>query len=341
MCGARAYRVRKLGADGEFATITQALAQWNADKQGPDRPRVALIEIGDNATYDEAPHIVMGPDERLELRAANMAHPVLRMFNCHSGAPEQIRISGAPGCAFTLDGVVVDGGAIEIDDGSAAPPCERFLVTLRHCSLVPGGDANATGPSSWRGKASVVLHARRARVRIEHSIAGPVRVVHHGGLLALQVNDSIIDASHAAGLAISDDAYGSAFARVSILRSTIIGVVQVEELSVAEDTVFLGPLLAVRRNTGRVRSCYIAQGSRMPAGAAGQPDAARQWEHAGIERESRRERPRYLSLRYGTPGYCQLAPHVDAKNDGDCDNDAVVMRPPRYVPAPCLATASN
>lgn len=234
--GARVYRVRKLCAGGEFATefatIAQALAQWSVDKEGPGRPRVALIEICDNATYDEAPHIVMAPDERLELRAAHLAQPVLRLSYDDNGGPGKLRITGAGASALTIDGLVVSGGAIEIEQPSLEPAlvpslgqAGRVCVALRHCTLVPGWDAQLCSPAPWRGKASIVVRASDVDLQFDFSITGPIRVARRGGLLALQVNDSIVDAGHEAGLALADDAYGSAQARIGIARSTVIGVV--------------------------------------------------------------------------------------------------------------------
>jgi hypothetical protein len=209
------------------------------------------------------------------------------MYDYGDGKPEQVRISGAPGSGLLLDGLEVAGGALAIDDAGSARSGERFTVTLRHCTLVPGWDAGGAAP--WRGRASIVARARRLALRLEHSIAGALHAVRGDALLALQVSDSIIDAGHAAGLAIGDDGYGCAHARVSVLRSTVIGLAQVEELSVAESSVFLGPLLVVRRSTGRLSACHVAQGSRTPP------------------RLAPAEAPlRYLGLQYSAPGYCEV-----------------------------------
>ncbi|UUZ55492.1 hypothetical protein LP419_07375 [Massilia sp. H-1] len=51
----------------EFATVTQALAQWNADKQAIAGHRAAIIEIADSGTYHEAPRLALLPGERLVL----------------------------------------------------------------------------------------------------------------------------------------------------------------------------------------------------------------------------------------------------------------------------------
>src|SRR6476469_10164980 len=100
--GARVYRVRKLCVAGEFATVPQALAQWNADQTATAGHRAAIIEIADSGTYHEAPHITLAPGERLVLRAADMTRPVLRMFEYHSGEHERIAVRGGSGSRLTI-----------------------------------------------------------------------------------------------------------------------------------------------------------------------------------------------------------------------------------------------
>lgn len=299
--GARVYRVSKLCTDGEFPTITQALAQWSADKQGAAPPLAAIIDIADSGTYHEAPQIRLEEGEHLQIRAASMARPVLRMFDYCNGTQEQIRIAGAPGSRLVLDGLLVAGGGIEIDDAGGAPvPAsvqqERFLVTLRHSTLVPGWETDSDSPAPWRGKASVLLRAAGVVFRVDHSVVGPIQVAGAGSLLALHVGDSVVDGGHAQALAITDAGYGPAPVRASFVRAIVIGLAQVEEIALADDSVFLGPLLTVRRNAGRVRRCHLAPGSRTPARDDCEPAAV----------------PRYVSLEYGTPGYARLVPDCGA-----------------------------
>jgi hypothetical protein len=313
--GARLYRVCKLAAAGEFATITQALAQWRADQRGAAGPRAAVIDIGDSATYHEAPRIELQQGEQLLLRAANMMRPVLRMFDYRSGVPEQVSIAGAPGSRLVLDGLMVAGGSVDIDSGGAGQ--ERFLVTLRHCTLVPGWDPQSARAAAWCSKPSVLLKSAGIALRVDHSIVGPLRVAY-GAHAELHVGDSVIDAGHEAGLAVADEGHGVAAAITSVVRSTVIGLTQVTELVLAENAIFLGPMLVVRRSLGSVRFCYLAQGSRTPRREFCQPDLAMQ--AGGAERV----RPRHQSLRYGTPGYGQLAPDCAIEIRCGADDDGAM-----------------
>lgn len=322
--GARMYRVRKLCAAGEFATVTQALAQWSADKQHIDGPRVAIIEIGDSGTYHEAPAFHLDAGEEVQLRAADMTRPVLRMFDYHCGAPERIAISGGPGSRFTIDGVKVAGGPLGIEAlamGEAnQAPCK---VSLRHCTLVPGWETEGGRESPWRGKTSILLGGGSMEIRIDHSIVGAVRMrgdPQRRCMRALRVSDSIIDSGHDAGLAIADDLYGSAVVRATFMRSTVVGVAQIEELELAENAVFLGMLLTARRDIGCMRYCYVGPGSRTPPRFHCQPDLVQQ-SPAHAAREQQRVRPRYRSLRYGTPEYCTLAPDCASEIANGADDD--------------------
>ena len=313
--GSRVYRVRKLSAAGEFATITQALAQWETDKRTAAGSRAAVIEIADSATYHEAPAFMLGAGEYLQLRAASQARPVLRMFDYHTGAPEQVRIGGAAGSRFTMDGLMVAGGSIDIVD--AAPAGQGgahesvFQVALRHCTLVPGWDPDFGGQAQWRLPSSVNVHAARLALRIDCCITGPLRIAGEGAgaqPVALQVRDSVIDSGHAAGLAIADHAHGAALVHAAFTRATVIGVAQLLRLDLAENCLFMGALLAGRRTEGLMRFCYVSPGSRTPRRLHCQPELAQYAPGMNAEREAARVRPRFVSLRFGTPGYARLAP---------------------------------
>lgn len=321
-CAARLYRVRKLGGDAAFCSITDALAQWNCDKQGAAAPLAAVIEIADNGTYHEALQICLAEGEHLHIRASNLFHPVLRMGGDHGGEADAIRITGAPGSRLVLDGLLVAGGGIEIDDGAATPAHalhERFLVTLRHTTLVPGWETGNARPAPWRGKPSVQLRACGMVFRVEYSVVGPIRVARTCALLALHVSDSIVDGGHAAALAITDNDYGPAPLRASFVRATIIGLAQVQEIALAEDTVFMGALLTVQRNAGRMRRCYLARGSRTPAREDCQPEEP----HAAA-----RARPRLHASDERAAPYGPLERESGADGAGMCSVRELLRAPP-------------
>lgn len=170
------YRVGKLCADGEFATVTQALAQWASDRLrgGPLRAR---IEIGDSCTYHEAPRFCLGPGEALALCALDGARPLLRMFDYRDGSTEQIIFSGGEGSSLLFDGITVAGGPVQVA-GSA-----NCTLALHHCVLVPGWDTDA-GPvpaPARLARPSLVLLNPACRVDLCDSVIG---AIEHGSLQA-------------------------------------------------------------------------------------------------------------------------------------------------------------
>jgi hypothetical protein len=67
------YTVRQ---DAELDTIGKALRQWRLD-----RPEHAVIEIDDSRVYVEPIHVEFDTGHRsLQLRAANMRRPVIRLL---------------------------------------------------------------------------------------------------------------------------------------------------------------------------------------------------------------------------------------------------------------------
>ena len=263
--GVHPYRVRKLCKAAEFATLAQALAQWRADRLARPEGARATIEIVDSATYHEAPCFTLDPGEQLRLCAVGAARPVLHIVGDVGAA--KLVIHGGPGRRLALEGLTVTGGEIEIDEApGGASDAAPFHVTLRHCRLLCERNRDAIGRTPWRQGSSLCVRASRVALRIEHCITGPLGVAcAHGSGTTLHVQDSTLDGGHAAGLVITDGAHGAALIRASFLQSTVIGVVQVQEVELAEDCVFLGPLLVARRSHGCLRQCYVAPGSRTPS----------------------------------------------------------------------------
>ena len=126
--------------------------------------------------------------------------------------------------------------------------------------------------------------------------------------MELLISDSIIDAAATGRRAIDAPERGAAAVRLTVLRSTVIGRVHVNDLVRAEDSIFDGKLDVVRRQDGCLRYCFIEPGSQTPRRFGCQPDAASAGSHeaeAGAIRA--RVRPIFDSLRFGTPDYGQLA----------------------------------
>ena len=174
-----------------------------------------VAEVLDSANY--TPIGNRNQITRLEFRAANRRRPYLRLT--HNWL---LNTSANLDSELTLDGLWIGAtGAFSI----------RLLgdyrtLSLRHMTLDPGGlDASGNPiravPLSIRGNV--------ARLVIDKSIVGPIRVEGAGELTHLEITDSIVDGQHSPAPAISVPS-----GQVIMRRATVFGEVQVESLDASE-----------------------------------------------------------------------------------------------------------
>jgi hypothetical protein len=302
----------------------------------------AIIEIVDSEVYEEENlRIAVKADQRIEIRAASGKRPVIRRVDWHASRQDDLTVTLDRGSRFFLDGVLVSGRGLEIrgagthrphaweykskqgeakpaeDDnpnGPAEPPsdrCDTRQVTIRHCTLVPGwtlgGDATPARPAD----PSLTLRNVQARVVIDHSIVGSIQVdedADDAEPVRIAVADSIVDATAADREAIGAPGNRPAHAILRVERSTVIGTVTVHAIDLAENSIFDGHVLVARKQIGCLRFCYVTPDSRTPRRYRCQPETAvgtlTGEARAGVEG---RVKPRFLSARYGSPDYCQLA----------------------------------
>jgi hypothetical protein len=346
------YRVRKAAdesGDKTLTTIQAALDQWQADKEkhqadskqqkSADKPgkpdqaalslQNAVIEIGDSDVYTEreALKIALQENESLQLRAANRTRPVIRMLDYTEGM-DALNVSGRSGSRFTLDGLTVMGRGILISKGDgettendqpaskANEAGDLCAVTIRHCTLVPGWELHGNCEPRHT-EPSLLLNYTTAHVRIEHSILGGIRVEADEVKtepVCLHISDSIVDATSKELAALVSGTLPIAYARLTIIRSTVIGEIHTHAIELAENCIFNSKVRVARRQQGCVRFSYLPPGSRVPRKYECQPDLVIAGiKDAGIKdkdeemREALRVRPQFNSTRYGTPTYCQLA----------------------------------
>jgi hypothetical protein len=267
-----------VGPGQRFERINDAYDQWRHDNADGGRPE-AVIEITRSLTYEEAIEFVVGPGDRLELRAADGARPTLRLLDWNAERPHALLIRGTePGGQVVLDGMLITDGGLDVRG-----PLDSLVI--RHCTLVP----------DW----SLVLDRSAACLRIERSILGPIRVI--GDEVAadpapIHIADSILDATARDRQALSAPGGerapggGPAYAVLHSHRSTIIGEVHVHAIEIASEVIFDGRVNVARRGVGCLRFSDLPPGSRAPRRYQCQP-----------------EPPAFTSTRYGTPGYAQLA----------------------------------
>lgn len=318
-------------------TIMAAVRKWRADKAADPAAQDAVIEVLDSGVYAEAIDIPLDEGDHLELRAAPGTRPVILLLDRYANRPDAMRVYGTgqpngttasgpaaltdpplpqvdpvTGClehpdppmpTFVLDGFLVTGRSLLVTG-----PVAR--VTIRHCTLVPGWSLECDCTARRGEEPSIELTRTTARLVVDHAIIGSVRVTLDepaGDPIRIDAHDSIIDATSTSLPAISGQEDGYAYATVRLRRCTVIGTVLAHVLALGDNTIFLGPLRVARRQQGCARFCWIEPGSRTPSRYECQPDLVRQAIGADQDAETARVRPRFTSLSYGSPGYCQLA----------------------------------
>ncbi len=322
--GCSLYRV---GEGEAYRRLEEALKQWRAD-----HPPAAVIELTSSGTYTEPIGITLARDQSLQLRAANAVRPVLRLLDWQTDQPDALNVTLDHGSRFTLDGLLVTGRGMQINgapreksDRSAVEICPA-QVTLRHCTLVPGWGLDANCEPHRPAEPSLALNNVRARVAIEHCLLGALQINEddvRSDPIPIQITDSLVDAMRPGAEAIGAPGYRVAHAVLTIQRCTLLGIVDVHAIALAENSLFMGCLNVARRQLGCMRFCYVPRGCRTPRRYHCQPDLAEQAIEAQLRRQtpglsgaavdaakaSERERvqPQFNSERYGKPAYGQLA----------------------------------
>jgi hypothetical protein len=227
------------------------------------------VEISNSDRYEETVTISVNANQRVELRAANEHRPTLVLGG-------DLVINGAADSEVTLNGLLIAGGAIRVDGALRA-------LRLRHCTLLPS--LNAT----------LSVDLPDVTIEIDHCIIGPLRVHERSNV---SITDSIVDAMNEAAVAFAAPNGTDAGGTLQIADSTVIGTVQTLELKLASNSIFMSDVRSEKKQSGCVRFCYLPLTSVVPRRYRCQPEQ---------ENDALRVKPQFTSLRYGDPGYGQLA----------------------------------
>jgi len=205
----------------------------------------------------------------VEVRAANDHRPTLMLGG-------DLVINGAAGAEVTLNGLLINGGAIRVKGALRA-------LRLRHCTLVPSAEP------------SLIVNLPNVKIEIDHCIVGAVRVHERSDV---SITDSIVDATNAAAVAFAAANGTDAGGTLQMADSTIVGAVRTLELRLASNSIFLSDVISEKKQEGCARFCYLPMTSVVPRRYRCQPES---------DSDARRVRPQFTSLRYGDPGYGQLS----------------------------------
>jgi hypothetical protein len=261
-----------------------------------------VVEITDSGVYAGSFAVVLEDGAAVELRAADRRRATLRL----SG---DLIITGGAGSELTLNGLLIDGGALVVPalDATGAPNGLRRL-RLEHCTIRPGAPA-----------VSIVIDVPELRLELDHSVTGALQIVETAEAV---VDDSIIDAGDPAAVAYEATSAGPA-APLTVRDSTVIGKVLTRIMTLASNTIFLArlapadswiaPVRAERLQEGCVRFSFVPPGSLVPRRHRCHPQNAA----AAV-----RVRPVFCSLQYGDPGYALLHPMTPAEIAAGADDGA-------------------
>jgi hypothetical protein len=287
----RVARQAKSDQPGQVQSLTEALSQWQDHCKNQQNPR-GVIQIMDNAISEEV-EFELPPGSTLVLEAADGVRPALASLAVYSQGPH---------ASLTLNGL-----AIEYVEYSG-----RLKLFIKHCTVI-SFEKIETEP-----KTPTQLH-----LTISRSMVGPLTFPSFT-LAELAVQDSIIKPvwpwswhqQEEKKEAIAIDVGSQVAPRVRLERTSVLGAVKVEELDLASEVIFTGPVCVERPQAGSVRYSYVPPDSRTPQRYRCQPDLALE---AAVDRSRGqlseieqaaicdRLKPVFTSTRYGHPGCAQLS----------------------------------
>jgi hypothetical protein len=292
-----------------------------------------VLEIGDSGRYAGPLTIQCDANRRLEVRGADRTRPTIILAG-------NLDIAGGAGSEVTLNGLLIAGGTLRV---MAASNLKK--LRLKDCTLVPGLTLKVDGEPVSPNQPSLVIRSKNLVVEIDRCILGGLLVVEEANV---SISNSIVDATAPDGVAydLPPGTTGVAGGPLKIENSTIIGKVHTFSMDYASNSIFLArlaasdapptvPVRSEKKQAGCVRFCYLPAGVVLPPRYRCQPDLALAQRAAalgltGISALSPSERafirgriaPMFTSLRYGHPGYGQLARRSPVEIREGADDDA-------------------
>jgi hypothetical protein len=339
--------------------LQEAMVPWRSDwVEFEQQPHDGVIEIAKSGVYVVPFDLTIKPGHSLQLRAANRVRPIIRLLAVAANFPDTMYVTIGTGSRFILDGLLISGRPVHIRSGwdmeaqnfkEEVGPDEHDSLTseensssnheaisqdqnelaeiiIRHCTLVPGWELFHDGKPQHPAEPSLELYNTVARVNIDHSVMGAIQIntyLETPDPVPIQIMDSILDATSSELKAVVAS-YGSiAPCILTIRRCSVFGVLEVQAVELAENSIFAGQLSVEQQKVGGLQYCYIPRGSRTPPRLNCQPELAEKMAEAEVRKLHRhaphvqietarkqaqdRVRPQFTERLYGGPGYAQLA----------------------------------
>ncbi len=295
---------RRVGAGADVVVKVPAdqptiqLALDSAISQLSGLKTSAIVEVQDNEYYIETPSIRVPEGTSVELQASNQKRPVLVL----SG---DMVVTGGKQSALSINGFLISSGSIVVPEkDSDGSDNQLRQLEIEHCTLVPAATPKIkTAPAHPAGP-RLLVEAANASLVVKQSIVGSIRATDE---VKVVLCNSIVDATSQSEVAYAAPDSSGAGGPVTIQNSTIIGKVHALRTDLVSNTIFAselaklddwpGPVIAEQVQQGCVRFSYVPPGSKVP----------RRFQCHPSDSDSGVVRPAFTSLRFGNPGYCQLA----------------------------------
>ena len=319
------------GGEYERAPAGETLPlQLAASAGAPLQPLLDAIRGGGRLLVGDSLGYAQTPLPRVDGVTSPGASGITVVLGARDGARPLIAAAGdialdiGANGTLVLDGLVISGAMLTL--AAAADDAPRTLV-LRDCTLLPGRTLRTDRSPGTPGAVSLRVEHPFAVVQIENCIVGGLQT-HPDAQVA--VTGSVIDATAPEQVAFEGLGGAAPGAELSIVDSTVVGLVHSRLLTLASNTVFLGrlatpppagwpaPVRVQRRQQGCVRFCWLPAGAVTPA------------RHACVSDDGDPAlRPQFTSLRYGDPGYAQLLAATPAaiRTGADDEGEIGVMHP--------------
>jgi hypothetical protein len=297
----------------EYPTLESAVADWNDLPPNcagtivlPHFERYQVDLTGGNAIQIPAESLLL-------IASADLtAKGVAEWKNSCATVNGDIEIA-APPPTFDKDGLALPAGQVQISgiwlSGQIFLQGYDACVQVSDSTLIPGIALTSDGDPVYPDKPSITASVTTPPVGmtlvLNRVISGPVTLTP---TCFVRICGSIVDAGVPYCPAYSGPDWSSPGASLHIEDSTVVGRVWAQAMPLASNTIFyakLGrrdpwkaPVWSVQVQSGCVRFCWVPSGSITPRRyQCLPPDAPSE---AALE-------PRFITLRFGLPGYCLLS----------------------------------